>query len=125
MAVIDARPAGEEDQTVGEPGLQLPPRFKKFGTKAPDHGLAALARFEMLSEELTTNNPALADPAAGTTEVTSFELGLNYWYSKRFRATFNYVMNRFSGDSPAVAAVQKKLDGKIENEFLFRLAVAL
>jgi hypothetical protein len=53
--------------------------------------------------------------------VTSWELGANYWVSKRFRATFNYVLNHFGGDTTFI----KGLKSNNEQEFLFRLGIAL
>jgi len=50
----------------------------------------------------------------------SRELGVNYWHSKRYRATFNYVVNHFGGDTPFITG----LPSAYEQEFLFRLAVA-
>ena len=63
-------------------------------------------------------------PALGKTIVDSGELGVNYWHSKRFRATFNYVVNHF-GQGSAANATLGALTSPWEQEFLFRLAVAL
>ena len=63
-------------------------------------------------------------PALGKTIVDSGELGVNYWHSKRFRATFNYVVNHF-GRGATPTAPLKSLTSPWEQEFLFRLAVAL
>jgi predicted porin len=61
--------------------------------------------------------------------VTSWQLGVTYWMSKRFRAMANYTLNHFGGDSAyvtATAPANKTLDGsKNEQEFSFRLAIAL
>jgi hypothetical protein len=113
-----------DDKIIGPAGLQLPPRLKKFGTTAPRSGLMLAARFEYLDESVTeapqTAALNLGDPEApGHTKVTSFEFGANYWYSKRFRATFNYVFNHFGGNAGFVTAL------KDEHEFLFRLGIAL
>jgi phosphate-selective porin OprO and OprP len=114
-----------DDRIIGAPGLQLPPRLKKFGTTAPRSGLMLAARVEYLNETVTeaadTAALMLGDKVAGRTKVTSFELGANFWYSKRWRTTFNYVLNHFGGDSPTVQALKSKQ----EHELLFRLAVAL
>jgi hypothetical protein len=62
----------------------------------------------------------------GNRRVNAYELGANYWYSKRYRATFNYVLNTFSGDAGGLKSLQTTLGGhKSDHEFLFRLAVAL
>ena len=70
-----------------------------------------------------------SDPySAGPFTVNSFELGVNYWHSKRFRATFNYVLNMFDGDASAFAKDLKttKLGGNdSEHEFMLRLGIAL
>jgi phosphate-selective porin OprO and OprP len=114
-----------DDRIIGAPGLQLPPRLKKFGTTAPRSGLMLATRVEYLNETVTeaadTAALMLGDKVAGRTKVTSFELGANYWYSKRYRTTFNYVLNHFGGDAPFVQALKSKQ----EHEFLFRLAIAL
>lgn len=115
-----------DDTIVGRPGLQLPPRFEKFGTKEPRHGLQILARIERL-EETVTGNPALGDTNAGKTTLTSLQVGGNYWYTKRFRGGFNYVLNKFGGDTAMVTkTVSGALDGgTTEHEFLFRMGIAL
>jgi hypothetical protein len=63
----------------------------------------------------------LPSSAIGQTKVASWELGLNYWISKRFRATANYVLNHFGGDTSFI----NNLKSKNEQEFAFRLAIAL
>jgi len=112
-----------DDKIVGDPGLQLPGRFKKFGVKPPQPGLMIAARFEHLNETVTmypmsATLPGVAN-VAGVTKVTSFQLGANYWHSRRFRGSFNYVLNSFSGDNVNIVKL------KTEQEFLFRLAIAL
>jgi hypothetical protein len=113
-----------DDKIIGAPGLQLPPRIKKFGTTAPRPGLMLAVRFEYLNETVTeapeTVAQMLGDKVAGRTKVTSFEFGANFWYSKRYRTTFNYVFNHFGGDAPFVTSLKKD-----EHEFLFRFAIAL
>jgi hypothetical protein len=108
-----------DDTLIGTPGLQLPPaRLGKVGTKPLVHGLMLAARLDMICQgveedgALNTQNPLL-----GNTRLTALTLGANYWRSKRFRATFNWVLNRFSGDTAAIA----KLPSRTEQEFLFRL----
>jgi hypothetical protein len=112
-----------DDRIVGDPGLQLPTRFKKFGVKPPQPGLMLVARLNYLDETVTNyaGTSALAGSAnvAGQTKVTTLELGANYWHSRRFRATFNYVFNHFGGDNVNVMKLRN------EHEFLFRLAIAL
>jgi hypothetical protein len=114
-----------DDKIIGAPGLQLPTRLKAFGTKAPRPGLMLAVRLEHLDESVTeaadTAALKLGDKELGHTQVTSFELGANFWYSKRFRATANYLYNHFAGNAPFVTALKSKR----EQEFLFRLAIAL
>jgi hypothetical protein len=114
-----------DDRIIGPQALQLPTRIKKFGTQAPRPGLVLQLRFEHLSETVTDTDETammmLGNGVAGKTEVNSFEFGATYWHSKRFRATFNYVFNHFSGDAPFVTG----LTSQDEHEFLFRLGVAL
>jgi len=115
-----------DDTIVGRPGLQLPPRFEKFGVLKPRHGLQLLARYEHLHETLSSDTPSLGDPNLGTTNVNSLTLGATYWYTKRFRAMVNYVATNFEGDSKATSATWTTLDGgHWEHELLFRLGVAL
>jgi phosphate-selective porin OprO and OprP len=115
-----------DDKIIGPPALQLPPRIKKFGTTAPRLGLALLARLDYLDETITVSDDAIAmapgNPAGGHTKVTSFEFGANLWYSKRFRATVNYLFNHFSGDTGTVSGMTALKD---EHEFAFRLGIAL
>jgi hypothetical protein len=111
-----------DDRIIGEPGLQLPTRFKKFGIKPPQTGLMLVAKLDYLNETVSFYQPTpLAGTAAvaGSTKVTSFGLGANYWFSKRLRLTANYVFNSFGGDNVNTAKL------KNEQEFLFRFAIAL
>jgi phosphate-selective porin len=108
-----------DDRIIGAPGLQLPHRYIRFGTKPPTHGLMLAARLEELCEGVEADSTD--HPLLGNTRLTALTVGANYWYSKRFRATFNYVRNHLSGDTAAV----QKLTSRTEQEFLLRLAVAL
>ncbi len=95
-----------DDRIIGDQqGLEPFGRFKKFGVKPPQHGLMVAGRLEYLNENLTEEADAaalsLGNKALGRTKVTSFELGVNYWWSKRFRATFNYVYNHFDQGADA------------------------
>ncbi len=114
-----------DDRILGEPGLQLPGRFGKFGVKPPDHGLQLVLKVdyldETISESADTAALMLKSPVTGNTVVESYDFGINYWHSRRFRATFNYLLNHFRGDTATI----KGLKSRIEQEFLFRLAVAL
>jgi len=118
-----------DDKIIGDQqGLEPYTRFKKFGVSAPRNGLMLAARFEYLNEDVTEDATAavftLGNPAIGKTKLTSYELGVNYWRSKRFRATFNYVLNHFDRGTGATAFLAA-LPSAYEQEFLFRLAVAL
>ena len=117
-----------DDTILPEPGLQLPPRLKKFVNKPPRHGLMVAVRVDHLDTNITSSDPnnTLKDPAIGNTNVTAIDFGVNYWYSKRFRATFNYVANLIDGDSETVKSAKLTNGGNSdEHEFLFRIAVAL
>jgi phosphate-selective porin len=112
-----------DDRIIGDPGLQLPGRFKKFGVKAPQSGVMLTARFERLNETVDAYPLSSAltgiNQVTGSTKATSYELGINYWYSRRFRGTFNYVLNHFDGDNVNIVKL------KNEQEFMFRLAISL
>jgi len=112
-----------DDKIVGDPGLQLPTRFKKFGVKPAQPGLMIAARFERLSETVTmypmSAMLAGVNNVQGAMKVTSFQLGANYWHSRRFRGSLDYVVNSFSGDTVT------KQNLKTEHEVLLRLAIAL
>jgi hypothetical protein len=115
-----------DDTLLPAPGLELQSRLKHFETKAPKSGVMIAARIEHLDETVTTDTNVTSDSVKGNRRVNAYELGANYWYSKRYRATFNYVLNTFSGDAGGLKSLQTTLGGhKSDHEFLFRLAVAL
>lgn len=115
-----------DDSIIGDPGLQLPPRLKKLKTAEPRHGLMIAARVDNLQETVTTDTPTLKNSSVGVTHIISPELGINYWYSKRFRATFNYVVNVLGGDTANIASAKKKNgDRAAEHELQLRLGIAL
>jgi phosphate-selective porin len=118
-----------DDRLIGDQqGLQPFLRQKKFGVRPIQNGLMVAARYEHLDENVTSEANAATvvpdSPALGKTVVDSGELGVNYWHSKRFRATFNYVVNHFGQGSDANGTLQA-LTSPWEQELLFRLAVAL
>jgi phosphate-selective porin len=80
-------------------------------------------RYEHLDETISDPNTQ-GSQAVGKTVIDSGELGVNYWHSKRFRLTANYVVNHFDRGSQATPLL-KKLPSSWEQEFLFRLAIAL
>jgi hypothetical protein len=88
-------------------------------------GLMLALRVSHIYEEVWQETDAallnLRDPAVGVTTVTSYELGINYWHARAFRATCNYVVNRISGTTPEV----KSLASSTEQELLLRLGIAL
>jgi hypothetical protein len=115
-----------DDRIIGEPALQLPTRLKKFKVATPRHGLMLTARVDNLNETITSDTPALANPSVGTIHVVSPELGVNYWYTKRFRATFNYGLNILKGDTgPMRSAITRNGEKSAEHEFMIRLGIAL
>jgi hypothetical protein len=123
-----------DDKIIGDQqGLEPFLRYNKFGVKPVRNGLMVALRYEHLDETLSydagqnltvASLMALGDKAVGKTVVDSGELGINYWRSKRFRATFNYVLNHFGRGGDATPYL-KGLSSSWENEFLFRMAVAL
>ncbi|HVT09110.1 MAG TPA: porin [Polyangia bacterium] len=113
-----------DDRIIGDQqGIEPLSRFGKFGVKAVRDGVMVALRYEHLDE--TVSDPdTKGSPAVGKTVVDSGELGVNYWHTKRFRATFNYVVNHFDRGVDASPLLQK-LASPWEQEFLFRLAIAL
>jgi hypothetical protein len=118
-----------DDTILPQAGLELQPRLKKYENAAPRHGVMLAARLERLNETVSVANPGAlaADHLSGTHGVTSGEFGVNYWYSKRYRATFNYVLNSFGGSADGnLSGLKTTLNQHTtEHEFLFRMAVAL
>jgi hypothetical protein len=112
-----------DDRLIGTPGLQLPPaRIEKFGTKPLTHGLMLAARLDLVYQGIEEDGGSpVANPLLGNTRLSALTLGANYWRSKRFRATFNWVLNQFGGDTAAVG----KLVSRTEQEFLFRLGASM
>jgi hypothetical protein len=115
-----------DDRIIGDiQGIQPYTRIKKFGVKPPQKGLMLALKFGYLNETISEESDAaslnMKDPMVGKTIVYIYELGINYWNSKRFRATFNYILNHFAGDTSFITG----LKSKYENEFTFRLAVSL
>ena len=98
--------------------------------RPPQHGLMVAARYEHLDENVTERTRRRATDRcrtrrrSGRPRSTSWELGVNYWHSKRFRATFNYVLNHFGGEHASVTSTASD-EPLNEQEFLFRLAIAL
>jgi hypothetical protein len=116
-----------DDTIIGDQqGLEPFGRYTKFGVRPPQRGLMVAFRFEHLDEALSepAGSPTLVglpNPALGTTRLNVYELGINAWLSKRYRLTFNYLLNRFGGDTPYVQG----LSSMTEQEFLFRFGIAL
>jgi hypothetical protein len=119
------------DRIIGDQqGLEPFTRWKKFGVRPIEDGLMVAFRYEHLDESVTgfslTSGTSISPDASayGKTVVDSAQLGVNYWHSKRFRATFNGVLNHFGQDTGA-SGIVKNLGSPWEEEFLFRLAIAL
>jgi phosphate-selective porin OprO and OprP len=118
-----------DDRIIGDQqGLEPFTRYKKFGVRPIQDGVMVAARYEHLDENLTTDtnlNMVTGDSSAiGKTKIDSVEIGLNYWHSKRFRATFNGVYNHWGQGSGATPYL-KGLAASYDLEYLFRLAIAL
>ena len=94
-------------------------------TTVPRDGLMLALRISHVDEEVWQETDAallnLRDPAVGVTTVTSYELGINYWHARAFRATCNYAVNRISGTTSEI----KSLGTSTEQELLLRLGIAL
>jgi Phosphate-selective porin O and P len=88
-------------------------------------GLMLALRASHLDEELWQETDAallnLRDAAVGITQVTSVELGLNYWVAGRFHATCSYALNHFSGTTRQITTFKSPT----EQELLLRLGIAL
>jgi hypothetical protein len=114
-----------DDKIIGEPGLQLPSRWKKFGADKPRQGLMVALRLEYLGERVSQDAAAAAAmltlPMRGKTGLASGTLGVNYWWSKRVRASLDYALFHFNGDATAVTA----LPARTEQELSMRLGFAL
>jgi hypothetical protein len=116
-----------DDTILPAPGLQLASRLKKFETKAPKHGVMLAVRVEHLEEDIVPEtNQTAADTVSGKRNVSSVQFGANYWYSKRFRASFNYAVNWFNGNAAQIDQLKSNvIGGTSDHEFLFRLGIAL
>jgi Phosphate-selective porin O and P len=94
-------------------------------SQAPRDGLMLALRISHVDEEVWQETDAtllnLRDPSVGITRVTSYELGVNYWHARAFRATCNYLVNRISGTTPEV----RSLGVSTEQELLLRLGITL
>jgi hypothetical protein len=111
-----------DDRILPAAGLQLPQRVPSWtGTAPPRHGLQAVGRFEVLRDRiLSAPGQAVDDPAELTTRAWSLQLGANYWYSRRFRATLDYALYHFWGTAKTAQSLPDNV-----HELLGRLAIAL
>ena len=113
-----------DDRIIGDQqGLEPFARYGKFGVRPLRDGVMIALRYEHLDETVSDPNTK-GSQAIGRTVVDSGELGINYWHSKRFRLTFNYVVNHFDRGSEATPLL-KSFPSPWEQEILFRLAIAL
>ena len=115
----------ERAAPVERHGLEsFTPREGRAAAPSRD-GLMLALRVSHVDEEVWQETDAallnLRDPAVGVTAVTSYELGINYWHARAFRATCNYVINRISGTTAEV----RSLASSTEQELLVRLGIAL
>ncbi len=113
-----------DDRQLPRTGYELPTRLGHLAEPSTEHGLMLAARGELLKEDLTSTQTQLADPNLATTRLVSASLGLNYWYGRRVRASFNYVLNLLSGTTENVTTTLAT-DGKSEQEVLLLLAMGL
>ena len=102
------------------------PRPSVSTATGPRTGLMIALRYEHLDETLS-NDGLTVNPGLGRTRMDSGELGINYWYSKTFRATINALVHHFAGDSAAVQSAIGGVNGASawEQELGLRLAIAL
>jgi phosphate-selective porin OprO and OprP len=113
-----------DDRQLPRPGYELPTRLGHLAEPSTEHGLMLTARGELLKEDLTSTQTQLADRNLATTRMVSASLALNYWYGRRVRASFNYVLNLLSGTTENVTTTLAT-DGKSEQELLLLLAMGL
>jgi len=113
-----------DDRQLPRPGYELPTRLGHLVEPSTEHGLMITARGEVLKEDLTSTQTQLADPNLATTRMVSASLAVNYWYGRRVRASFNYVLNLLSGTTENVTTTLAT-DGKSEQELLLMLAMGL
>jgi hypothetical protein len=117
-----------DDRIVGDrQGLEPFKRWRGGAAPGtvPGDGLMVAVRVEHLDEDVTHERDAvmrgIQSTALGNTQVTSATLGVNYWHSRRFRATFNYTFNHFQGDTTQI----QNLPSLNLHELGVRLAIAL
>ncbi len=115
-----------DDSLVPQDPTGALPTFSGLKPSALTHGLQLLARVERLDEDVVTGHPSLANPGVGGVRVDAGQLGVNYWYSKRFRASLNASTFHLQGDSKAIkGAVTRNGGSTWEQELALRLAIAL
>jgi phosphate-selective porin len=115
-----------DDTLVPQDSTQKLPSFEGLQPTVLRHGLQLLARVERLDETLSSDHASLANAMAGRTQLDAVQVGINYWYSKRFRASINYGAYHLSGTSKTIAnAKTTNGGGAWENEATLRLAIAL
>lgn len=112
-----------DDRMLPAPGLQLPKRLTGVVDGIAPYGLMLALRGELLRQDVSSDTKTLANPNLATTRVMSFSAGLNYWYSRRFRFSTNYVVNIFGGTTENIKVLVANTP--IEHEVLLRLAIAL
>jgi hypothetical protein len=113
-----------DSKIIGEPGLQLPSRWKKLNADPARHGLMVALRLDnlrMQTSDAGAGAAAVASPARGSTRLWGVTAGLNYWWSKRIRLGINYSLISLSGSA---ATIQALPSGR-EQEVLTRIGFAL
>jgi len=108
------------------PGLETPPKMKKFTwAQEPKWGLMLALKYEYTHFSVSglPMGMTAADPAVGSYIVHTFELGLNAWGTKHVRLTANYLFNYLDGDAGNIKS--NLFHQKYEHELLFRLGVAI
>jgi hypothetical protein len=115
-----------DDRIIGDQqGLEPFKRYRGATDTAVRNGLMVALRLEHLDEEVTHESDAaavnLGNPALGKTKVTSVQLGINYWRSRRFRASLNYGFHHLDGTTAWIG----RLATSNVHEVAFRLGMAL
>jgi hypothetical protein len=114
-----------DERLLPRPGLELPVHLGALPRvdEPPDQGLMLAVRGEIIKEDMTTNQVVLGDPNVATTRVVSGSAALNYWYGRRVRMSFNYVLNIFGGSTESVKSIVAA--GALEHEVLLRFGMSL
>jgi hypothetical protein len=113
-----------DDRLLPRPGFELPVRLSRLAEPPAEHGLMLAARGDFLQEDLTSTNVQLSDPNLATTRLVAATFGVNYWYGRRVRLTFDYVLTLFSGSTERIKMTMAT-NGTAQHEVLLLLQMGL